>query len=52
MVRAHVDSLFVATNTGSVNGVPKALSLVTEEDHELMTPEEYTAYFEALEEHS
>lgn len=35
-----------------VNGVPKALSLVTEEDHELMTPEEYTAYFQVLEENS
>ncbi|TEB23351.1 hypothetical protein FA13DRAFT_1798141 [Coprinellus micaceus] len=29
-----------------VNGNPKAFSLVTDEDHELMTPEEYTAYFE------
>ncbi|KAH6917789.1 transcription initiation factor TFIIE alpha subunit [Coprinopsis sp. MPI-PUGE-AT-0042] len=35
-----------------VNGVPKALSLVTEEDHDLMTPEEYTTYFQVLEEHS
>ncbi|KAJ3495823.1 hypothetical protein NMY22_g19888 [Coprinellus aureogranulatus] len=32
-----------------VNGNPKPLSLVTEEDHDLMTPEEYTAYFEVLE---
>ncbi|KAF7986296.1 hypothetical protein HWV62_35242 [Athelia sp. TMB] len=32
-----------------VNGAPKAFSEVTEEDHDLMTPEEYTAYFEVLE---
>lgn len=31
-----------------VNGVAKPFSQVTEEDHELMTPEEYTAYFEVL----
>ncbi|KAF6764118.1 transcription initiation factor TFIIE alpha subunit [Ephemerocybe angulata] len=35
-----------------VAGTPKPLSLVTEEDHDLMTPEEYTAYFEVLELHS
>ena len=32
----------------SVNGVPKPYSQVTEEDHDLMTPDEYTAYFEIL----
>jgi len=32
----------------SVNGKPIAFSKVTEEDHELMTPEEYTAYFEVM----
>ncbi|KAK0495917.1 TFIIE alpha subunit-domain-containing protein [Armillaria luteobubalina] len=31
-----------------VNGKPVAFSKVTEEDHELMTPEEYTAYFEVM----
>ncbi|KAL0062796.1 hypothetical protein AAF712_010334 [Marasmius tenuissimus] len=31
-----------------VNGVAKTFSQVTEEDHELMTPEEYTAYFEVM----
>ncbi|KAG7094953.1 hypothetical protein E1B28_005754 [Marasmius oreades] len=31
-----------------VNGISKPLSEVTEEDHELMSPEEYTAYFEIL----
>ncbi len=31
-----------------VNGKPILFSKVTEEDHELMTPEEYTAYFEAM----
>ncbi|KAJ3845187.1 TFIIE alpha subunit-domain-containing protein [Lentinula raphanica] len=31
-----------------VNGNPVAFSKVTEEDHELMTPEEYTAYFEVM----
>ncbi|PPR00759.1 hypothetical protein CVT24_000784 [Panaeolus cyanescens] len=31
-----------------VNGTPKPYSQVTEEDHELMTPEEYTAYFEIM----
>jgi transcription initiation factor TFIIE subunit alpha len=29
--------------------MPKAFSEVTEEDHGLMTPEEYTAYFEVFE---
>ncbi|KAH7886931.1 TFIIE alpha subunit-domain-containing protein [Phlebopus sp. FC_14] len=29
-----------------VNGVPKPFSEVTEEDQELMTPDEYTGYFE------
>ena len=33
----------------TVNGVPKAFSDVTEDDHGLMTPEEYTAYFEVFE---
>ncbi|KAF9261674.1 hypothetical protein L218DRAFT_988758 [Marasmius fiardii PR-910] len=32
----------------SVNGTSKPLSEVTEDDHELMTPEEYTAYFDLL----
>jgi transcription initiation factor TFIIE subunit alpha len=31
-----------------VNGNPKRYSEVSEEDHELMTPEEYTAYFEVM----
>ncbi|THV04702.1 hypothetical protein K435DRAFT_826772 [Dendrothele bispora CBS 962.96] len=31
-----------------VNGSPKPFSQVTEEDHELMTPEEYTAFFEVM----
>ncbi len=31
-----------------VNGLPKPYSQVTEEDHDLMTPDEYTAYFEIL----
>lgn len=35
-----------------VNGVPKPLSQVTEEDHDLMTPEEYTDYFQILEDNS
>jgi len=30
----------------AVAGVEKLYSRVTDEDHELMTPEEYTAYFE------
>lgn len=30
----------------AVAGVEKLYSQVTDEDHELMTPEEYTAYFE------
>jgi hypothetical protein len=29
-----------------VAGEPKPYSQITDEDHELMTPEEYTAYFE------
>ncbi|KAF8549041.1 hypothetical protein OG21DRAFT_1421978 [Imleria badia] len=32
----------------SVNGVQKPFSEVTEEDQELMTPDEYTAYFEVF----
>ena len=36
-------------NLVPVNGMPKAFSEVTEEDHGLMTPEEYTAYFEVFE---
>ncbi|RXW21252.1 hypothetical protein EST38_g4614 [Candolleomyces aberdarensis] len=35
-----------------VNGVAKPLSLITEDDHDMMTPEEYTAYFQILEENS
>ncbi|KAF5368934.1 hypothetical protein D9758_002913 [Tetrapyrgos nigripes] len=31
-----------------VNGNAKPFSAVTEEDHELMTPEEYTAFFEVM----
>lgn len=31
-----------------VNGAPKPYSQVTEDDHELMTPEEYTAFFDIL----
>ncbi|KAK7462844.1 hypothetical protein VKT23_007420 [Stygiomarasmius scandens] len=31
-----------------VNGNPKPFSQVTEEDHDLMTPEEYTAFFEVM----
>jgi len=31
-----------------VNGAPKPYSQVTEDDHELMTPEEYTAFFNIL----
>ncbi|KAF8137484.1 TFIIE alpha subunit-domain-containing protein [Boletus edulis] len=36
----------------SVNGVQKPFSEVTEEDQELMTPDEYTAYFEVFQTHS
>lgn len=32
----------------SVHGEPMAFSAVTEEHHDLMTPEEYTAYFDVL----
>lgn len=35
-----------------VNGAPKPFSQVTEEDQELMTPDEYTAYFEVFQAHS
>ena len=31
-----------------VNGAPKPYSQVTEDDHELMTPEENTAFFNIL----
>ncbi|KAF8882514.1 TFIIE alpha subunit-domain-containing protein [Gymnopilus junonius] len=31
-----------------VNGNPKPYSQVTEEDHDLMTPDEYTAFFEIM----
>lgn len=31
-----------------VNGAPMKFSEVTEEHQELMTPEEYTAYFEVF----
>lgn len=33
-----------------VNGAPVAFSEITEEHHELMTPDEYTAYFDILQE--
>lgn len=32
-----------------VNGAPKPYSQVTDEDHELMTPEEYEEYFRIFE---
>ncbi|KXN91567.1 Transcription initiation factor IIE subunit alpha [Leucoagaricus sp. SymC.cos] len=35
-----------------VNGNPVPYSKVTEEDHELMTPDEYTAYFEIMQSRS
>lgn len=35
-----------------VNGKPVPYSQVTEEDHELMTPDEYTAYFEIMQSRS
>ncbi|PPQ89235.1 hypothetical protein CVT25_001314 [Psilocybe cyanescens] len=35
-----------------VNGISKPYSQVTEDDHDLMTPDEYTAYFEILQERS
>jgi hypothetical protein len=38
----------VLTLLGAVNGAPVPFSKVTEEDQELMTPEEYTAYFEVF----
>lgn len=31
-----------------VNGKPMAFSKVKEEDHELMTPEEYEAYYQVM----
>ncbi|KAF9568654.1 hypothetical protein CPC08DRAFT_678934 [Agrocybe pediades] len=31
-----------------VNGVPKPYSQITEEDHDLMTPDEYTAFFDVM----
>jgi len=31
-----------------VNGAPKPYSQVTEDDHDLMTPDEYTAFFEVM----
>lgn len=36
------------SDTLSVNGVPKSFSEVTDEDTELMTPDEYTAYYDIL----
>ncbi|KAJ3742700.1 TFIIE alpha subunit-domain-containing protein [Lentinula detonsa] len=45
-LRVHVISSQLTSL--SVNGKPVAFSKVTEEDHELMTPEEYTAYFEVM----
>ncbi|KAF8740047.1 hypothetical protein AX14_008956 [Amanita brunnescens Koide BX004] len=35
-----------------VNGAPVPFSEITEEHHELMTPDEYTAYFDILQERS
>jgi len=35
-----------------VNGAPVSFSEITEEHHELMTPDEYTAYFDILQERS
>ncbi|KAG5719865.1 Transcription initiation factor IIE subunit alpha [Termitomyces sp. T112] len=35
-----------------VNGKPVAYSSVTEEDHDLMTPDEYTMFFEIMQAHS
>ncbi|KAJ8516968.1 hypothetical protein ONZ45_g5796 [Pleurotus djamor] len=35
-----------------VNGKPVPYSQVTEEDHDLMTPDEYTAFFEVMQAHS
>ena len=39
-------------NAMLVNGQPKPFSHVTEEDQDLMTPEEYTAYFEVFQSRS
>jgi transcription initiation factor TFIIE subunit alpha len=36
------------TTFSSANGAQKPFSEVTEEDQELMTPDEYTAYFEVF----
>ncbi|KZP24990.1 hypothetical protein FIBSPDRAFT_856365 [Athelia psychrophila] len=44
-----VDGASSVDPTVFVNGVPKAFSEVTEDDHHVMTPEEYTAYFEVFE---
>ena len=44
--------LFVAVSSytacDTVNGKPVPYSQVAEEDHDLMTPDEYTAYFEVM----
>ncbi|EGO03838.1 hypothetical protein SERLA73DRAFT_175515 [Serpula lacrymans var. lacrymans S7.3] len=50
---AEVDDINVGNGlqddpTVYVNGQPKPFSHVTEEDQDLMTPEEYTAYFEVF----
>jgi len=47
-VRFRVTVWRIRLTFTSVNGQPKPYSQVTEEDHELMTPEEYTAYFEVM----
>ncbi|EEB92718.1 hypothetical protein MPER_08733 [Moniliophthora perniciosa FA553] len=39
---------YADVDTSVVNGNPKPFSAVTEEDHELMTSDEYTAYYEVL----
>jgi len=39
---------FHYSDTLSVNGVLKSFSEVTDEDTELMTPDEYTAYYDIL----
>ena len=43
-----VVSFRIATNPTSVNGIPKPFSQVTEDDQEMMTPDEYMAYFEVF----
>jgi transcription initiation factor TFIIE subunit alpha len=43
---------FVLTVMLAVNGEPMAFSAVTEEHQEMMTPEEYTAYYEVVQSRS